>query len=178
MPSLPFEIYLKLDGIEGESTVKGHEKEIVVVSYEQGIDAPNVPPGGGGGGAGGKAVFSGVRFRKLLDKASIPIFLACASGKHIKNARFAFRRVATAVDFYNVTLDDVVVKHIVQRAATGAQYPLSFDTLTTGADDTGLLDEATLAYTKIRWEYHTVDASGAPSGVVKGGWDLKLNKPI
>ena len=38
------------------------------------------------------------------------------------------------------------------------------------------LDEATLAYAKIRWEYHTVDESGAPSGVVKGGWDLKVNK--
>jgi len=102
MLSLPFDIYLKLDGIDGESTVKGHEKEIVVVSYEQGIDAPTVPPGGGGGGAAGKAVFSGVRFRKPLDKASIPIFLACASRKHIKSARFTFRRAATAVDFYKV----------------------------------------------------------------------------
>jgi len=173
-----FDIYLKLDGIAGESTVTGHEKEIVVVSYEQGIDAAHVPPSGGGGGVAGKAVFSGVRFRKPLDKASIPIFLACASGKHLKSARFAFRRVATAVDFYKVTLDDVVVTHIVQRAGTGAQYPLSFDTLSTGADETALLEEASVAYTKIRWEYDSTDASGSPSGVVKGGWDLKLNRPI
>ena len=72
----------------------------------------------------------------------------------------------------------MVVTHIVQRAGTGAQYPLSFDTLSTGAADTAILDEASLAYTKIRWEYYTLDASGAPSGVVKGGWDLKLNRPI
>ena len=29
-----FDIFLKLDGIDGESTAKGHEKEIEVVSYD------------------------------------------------------------------------------------------------------------------------------------------------
>ena len=71
-----FDVFLKLDGIDGESTTKGHEKEIKVLSYDQSIDS-TVPAGGGGGGAG-KATFSGVRIRKLLDTASIPIALACA----------------------------------------------------------------------------------------------------
>jgi type VI secretion system secreted protein Hcp len=74
-----FDIFLKLDGIDGESTTKGHEKEIEVVSYDQSIDS-TVPSGGGAGGGAGKATFSGVRFRKQLDTASIPIALACASG--------------------------------------------------------------------------------------------------
>ena len=43
-----FDIFLKLDGIDGESTTKGHEKEIEVVSYDQSIDS-TVPSGGGGG---------------------------------------------------------------------------------------------------------------------------------
>ena len=34
-----FDIFLKLDGIDGESTTKGHEKEIEVVSYDQSIDS-------------------------------------------------------------------------------------------------------------------------------------------
>jgi type VI protein secretion system component Hcp len=33
-----FDIFLKLDGISGESTTKGHDKEIEVVSYDQSID--------------------------------------------------------------------------------------------------------------------------------------------
>src|SRR5690349_21393142 len=97
-----FDIFLKLDGIDGESTTKGHDKEIEVVSYDQSIDA-TVSSGGGAG----KSTFSGVRFRKLLDTASIPIALACASGLHIQSARFAFRRASsTPLDFYVVTLDD------------------------------------------------------------------------
>ena len=174
-----FEIFLKLDGIEGESTVRGHEKEMGVLSYEQGIDAAAGVVSGGGAGIG-KASFSGVRFRKPVDKGSIPLLLACAAGTHIKNARFAFRRTSAAVpvEFYKVLLDGVTVTHVVQRAGTGPQYPLSFDTLATGAEAAGFLDEVTLDYVKIRWEYQVFDASGAPAGTVKGGWDRKLNKRI
>ena len=68
--------------------------------------------------------------------------------------------------------------HIVQRAGTGAQYPLSFDTLSTGADSAGFLDEVTLSYAKIQWEYQPVGPGGGPAALVTGGWDLKLNKKI
>src|SRR5678815_3312224 len=123
-----FDIFLKLDGIDGESTTKGHEKEIEVLSYDQSIDSTVPSSGGvGGGGGAGKSTFSGVRFRKLLDTASIPIALACASGLHIQSARFAFRRAP--LDFYVVALEDVIVTHAGQCATTGVQSPLDFETL-------------------------------------------------
>ena len=178
MAAAPFEIYVKLDGIDGESTVRGHENETVVLSYEQSIDHPAPPITGSTGAAAGRSTFSGVRLRKPLDKGSIPLLLASAAGTVIRTARFAFRRTGTGLDFYLVTLADVLVTHIVQRAGAGAQYPLSFDTLTLGADTTAFLDEVTLSYSKIQWEYHPVTATGAPGPVVKGGWDLRLNQPI
>jgi type VI secretion system secreted protein Hcp len=176
MPSLPFQIFLKLDGIEGECAVKGHEKETVVLSYEQAIDHSAATPAGGGAS---KPVFSGVRFRKPPDKGSALLLLACASGSHIKDARFAFRRAAATADFYKVTLHDVLVTRIVQRAGTGVQYPLSFDALTAGNESEGLLDEATLSFGKILWEYQPTGPDGAPAGPpVKGGWDLQLQKKV
>jgi hypothetical protein len=45
-----FNIFLKLDSIDGESTTKGHEKEIEVISYDQSIDS-TIPTGGGAGAA-------------------------------------------------------------------------------------------------------------------------------
>jgi type VI secretion system secreted protein Hcp len=178
MTTALLEAFLKLDGIEGESTVRGHEKEMVVLSYEQSIDAAAGVTSGGG--SLGKAAFSGVRFRKPVDKASIPLLLACAAGTHIKNARFAFRRTAAAVpiEFYKVSLDDVTVAHMAQRAGTGPQYPLSFDTLAVGAEAAGFLDDVAFSYVRIKWEYAVFDATGAPAGTVKGGWDRKLNKKI
>jgi type VI secretion system secreted protein Hcp len=175
---MPIEIFAKLDGIDGESNVKGHEKETLVLSYEQGIDVPSHRPGGGSGQVG-KATFSGVRFRKAVDVGSIPLLLACASGTHIKNAVFTFRKAgAVGVDFYKVTLDEVTVAHMVQTAGTGAQYPLSFGILNAGADTDGFLDEVTLDYVKIQWEYRPIGPDGAPGSPIKGGWDLKQNKKI
>jgi hypothetical protein len=48
------------------------------------------------------------------------------------------------LDFYKVTLEDVLITHIAQRAGVGAQYPLSFEALNSGAPSDGFLDEVTL----------------------------------
>jgi type VI secretion system secreted protein Hcp len=176
-----FDIFLKLDGIDGESTTKGHEKEIEVVSYDQSIDS-TVPSGGGGGGGGGgagKATLSGVRFRKLLDTASMPIALACASGLHIASARFTFRRSSsTPIDFYVVALEDVVVTHAGQCATTGAQSPLEFETLAKSSAGAALLEEVTLHFGKIRWEYRPIGPKGTGLPPIVGGWDVKANRKV
>jgi type VI secretion system secreted protein Hcp len=173
-----FDIFLKLDGIDGESAAKGHEKEIEVLSYDQSIDAA-VPGGHGGGGGAGKATFSDVRIRKLLDTASIPVSLACASGLHIASARVAFRRPGSRpFDFYVVTLEDVVVTHAGQCATTGAQSPLAFETLAKSPAGAALLEEVTLHFAKIRWEYRRIGPKGAGLPPVTGGWDVKANRKL
>lgn len=173
-----FDIFLKLDGIDGESTTKGHEKEIEVVSYDQSIDSP-VPSGGGAGGAGaGKSTFSGVRIRKLLDTASMPIAVACASGRHIASARFAFRRPSPAMDFYVVALEDVVVTHAGQCATTDTQSPLRFETLAKSPAGAALLEEVTLHFAKIRWEYRPMGPKGTALPPIVGGWDVKANMKL
>ena len=177
MPNPLKDVFLKLDGIDGESAVKGHEKEIDVFSYEQGIDL-TVIHGGGGGSTAGRANFAPVRLRKNVDAASIPMLLACATGKHIKEARFTFRRGAAALEFYTVTLEDVLITHMVQRAGTGAQYPLSFDALDVGAADNGFLDEVTLDYRRIRWEYRKQKPNGGVGATIKGGWDVDANRNL
>ena len=172
-----FDIFLKLDGIDGESTTKGHEKEIEVVSYDQSIDSTVITSGGVGGGIGvAKSTFSGVRFRKLLDTASIPIALACASGLHIASARFAFRRAP--LDFYIVALEDVIVTHAGQCATTGAQSPLEFETLAKSSAGAALLEEVTLHFGKISWEYRPIGPKGAGLAPITGGWDVRANRKL
>jgi type VI secretion system secreted protein Hcp len=150
-----------------------------VLSYEQSVSHP-APPGGAGGAGAGRAIFSGVRFRKPIDKGSVSLLLACASGKHIIEGLFTFRRIGPpAVEFYKVKLSDVMVTGMVQTAGTGTQYPLSFTTLDAGTDSAGFLDEVTLDYSKIQWEYQPVGPDGKPLGSpATGGWDLKANKKI
>ena len=180
MPANSLKIFLKLDTIEGESTVKGHEKEIVVLSYEQGLEVATSAGGGGGGGgaASGRARFSGVRIRKDVDKASIPMMLACASGKVLRQAVFNFRRNPGGFDFYKVTLEEVLITKFVQRAGTEAQYPLTFEALNAGDPTNGFLDEASFTFSRIRWEHRTQRANGSVGVTTSGGWDLRTNRPL
>lgn len=179
MPAGTLEIFLKLDGVDGESAVRGHERETVVLSYDQGIDLAIVREGDGGGSRAGRATFSPARFRKPVDIGSVPMLLACASGARIRDARFTFRKPApAAIDFYVVTLEDVLITSIAQRAGTGAQYPLAFETLQSGAEAAGLVEEVALDYGTIRWEYRPQRPDGTLGAPIAGGWNRLQNRRL
>ena len=78
--------FLKLDGIAGESTDVAHKGEIDIDSWSWGVSNTRLDVGGGGGGGAGKASFQDFHFVSRISKASPALFLACASGSHIKEA--------------------------------------------------------------------------------------------
>ena len=78
---MAIQIHLKIPGIEGESTHKGHEKEIEVRSWAWGVENA-AKPGTGGGGAG-KAVTRELVFTHGYDAASPLLAKSCAKGAHI-----------------------------------------------------------------------------------------------
>ena len=178
MPASKLKIFLKLGGIEGESTVRGHEKEIVVLSYEQLVEVASALGGSVGGASSGRPQFSAVRLRKDADKASVPMLLACAAGRHIAQAVFTFRRSPGTFEFYKVTLEDVVLTRVAQRAGSDAQYPLSFEALNTGAASNGFLDEVAMTYARIRWEHRTQRPNGGAGATTSGGWNLITNRKL
>jgi hypothetical protein len=48
-----------------------------------------------------------------------------------------------------------------------------------GSDTAGFLNEVTLAYRRITWEYRPTGMSGTPvAPAVTGGWDLRTNQNI
>src|SRR5262245_64311088 len=108
-----FDIYLMLTGFQGEVTAQDHRDEIEVLSYGQGIALP-APSGTSTGRGAGRATFAPVTFRKPLDRATPLLMVACASGQRIPEARFAFVSAAGGVEFYRVTLRDVVITGITQ----------------------------------------------------------------
>jgi type VI secretion system secreted protein Hcp len=169
------EIFLKLDGIEGESADKQHPKEIDVLSFGDGLSQATA---GAAGASVGRVTFASVHFRKAVDKASVPLLLACAGGKVLKDALFSFRRTGTPSEFYKVKLSDVLVTAVAQTAGVGEQYPLTFKALEIGGDRAGILDDVTLDYGKIEWEYRPLNPTGAPAVPIKGGWDFKKNIKI
>jgi len=78
-----FDAFLKLDGIEGESTDHKHKGEIQLESFSWGAqNAGNI--GGGTGGGEGKVSFQDFSFTAKVGTQSPHLFGALFNGKHIK----------------------------------------------------------------------------------------------
>ena len=60
---MAFDAFLKIDGIDGESTDKTHPGEIEISSFSWGVSNPSSVGGRGGGGGAGKAVAPGLPLR-------------------------------------------------------------------------------------------------------------------
>src|SRR6266536_3251939 len=115
--------FLKIDGIPGESTDAKHKGEIDVLSWSWGETQP-IAGGGGGGGGAGRVEMTELHVSANLSKASPSLLLACASGKHIKNAVLTGRKAGKAqAEFLTFSLSDVLVSSYQTGGAT-AEAPL------------------------------------------------------
>jgi type VI secretion system secreted protein Hcp len=155
--------FLKLDGIEGESTDNKHAKEIDVEAWSWGESQTGSSVPGGGGGGAGKVSMQDFSFVMRFNKASPKLMLACATGKHIKSARLAVRRAGQGQqDYLTFTFLDV----LVSSYQTG------------GAEASGLtpVDQVSLRYAKVEVEYKTQKPDGSLIVAAQFKYDLKANK--
>ena len=163
--AMAVDMFLKLDGIDGESTDAKHKNEIDIESFSWGAsNAGTAGPGGGGGGGSGRVSMQDFEFTTRVSKASPRLFLACASGEHIKSALLTIRRATggSQAEFYKVTMSDVVVSSWKQEgpAGTGSDVPM---------------DQVSINFSKIRTEYRVQDAKGGLGDAVSAGWDVSKN---
>ena len=156
--------FLKIDGVDGESLQKGHEKEIEVMSFSFGLTNAGSFSGGGGGGSG-KAAFQDLHFTTSINKSSPKLFLASATGEHIKTALFTARKAGkTQLESYTIKLTDVLVSSYQNGGADGS------DVLPT--------DQFALNYSKIEISYKAQKADGSLDAAIKAGYDLKAGQKI
>jgi type VI secretion system secreted protein Hcp len=156
--------FLKIDGIEGESTDDKHAKEIEVDSFSFGESQTGTFSSGGGGGAG-KVAMQDFHFTTRVSKASPKLFLACASGEHIKSAVLVCRRAGkNQQEYMKVTLSDVLVSsYQVGGAAAGDLIPT---------------EQVSMNFAKIEIEYKPQKSDGTLDAAAKAGWDLKKNVKV
>ena len=67
---MAFDAFLKIDGVNGEATRKGFEKQMEILSFSWGASNPSTIGAGGGGGGGGKVSVSSFNVMKKSDAAS------------------------------------------------------------------------------------------------------------
>jgi type VI secretion system secreted protein Hcp len=154
--------FLKLDGIEGEATDRGHEKEIVLESYDwAGISNEGSAHTGGGAGAG-KAKVSDISFTKNVDKSTPQLLTHVATGKHIKEAVLTVRKSGEKQqDYLIIKFEDVIVSQY--KNVGGSSLPT---------------DSFSLNFSKVTLEYKQQDPKGELSAPFIGGYDIKKNDEL
>ena len=151
--------FLKIDGIQGESADKTHKAEIQLQSFSWGESNAGTFSAGGGGGAG-KVQMQDFHFLMHVNKASPKLFLACANGEHLKSAILTCRKAGKdQQEYLKVTFTDILV----------SSYQAS------GSADAGNLplDQISLNFAKIEYEYKEQKLDGTLGGAIKATYNLK-----
>jgi len=157
------EFFLKVDGIPGESADAKHKDEIELVRFSWGVEHPGHVGGPGGvGGGTGRPAFRDFSFQMRVNQASPMLFLACASGKHIKEANLSVRSAGrNSMDYLRIRFRDVLITSFEQ--ANGDEAPAEIVAFNFG---------------NIEFTYTAQDARGGAGAITKAGWDLSQNAKI
>src|SRR5882672_3468412 len=86
------DVFLKLEGIKGESKDGKHKDAIDVNGFKWAVDQVGVQNMGGGGGGAGKATVGDIVILKQVDRATPALLLYCVTGKHVPRASIIFRK--------------------------------------------------------------------------------------
>lgn len=157
---MPVDMFLKLDGIDGESRDSKHKGEIEIESFSWGASNSGSAAHGAGGGAG-KVSMQDFSFVTRVSKASPKLFLACASGQHIRSGLLTVRRAGERQEeFLKVTMTDVLVSSWQQQGSAGDEVPT---------------DQVSMNFAKIKVEYTEQSSTGASGETTSAGWDVKAN---
>jgi len=156
--------FLKIEGVDGESTDDKHKGEIELESWSFGGSNAGSFSSGGGGGTG-KVALQDFNFVKKTDKASAKLFTACCTGEHLKDATLVCRKAGKEQqEFLTIVLTSAIVA--------------SYQTGGSSGSDIIPMDQVSLNYAKIEYKYKEQKADGSLGGEVVGGWDVTTNKPV
>lgn len=162
---MAFDAFFKVDGIEGESTDANHKGWIELIRYGMGVKQTVSTTAGSAGGAGAeRADFSDFVIRKLIDKSSPKLALACADGTHIDQIIVELCRAGTdKIPFMTYTLRNCLIRKLITTNGndTAANFPA---------------ETVKINYGKIEWRYAQQNRNcGVVTGNVASGWDLQRN---
>jgi type VI secretion system secreted protein Hcp len=144
------EMFLKLDGIEGESLDSVHGGEIEIKGWGW-PTINNVRWDVNQGGQSTKVEVKDIELHKVCDKASVTLYQCCVTGKHIKSGTITCRKNDgdQKVEYLIVTLTDLMV--------TKVEW--------TGQGDAQALDETVcLSFAQFRLDYKVQNDTGTAAG--------------
>lgn len=157
------DMFLKLDGIDGEAKDDKHKNEIDVLSWSWGMSQSGTTHLGGGSGSG-KVNVQDIVFSKYVDKSTPAILKHCCNGKHIDNGKLVVRKAGgdTQVEYLVIEMNDIIISSYQTGGAS--------DGLDRVQETIGL------NFGKVKSTYTEQMKDGAAGPAATHGWDIPGNK--
>lgn len=154
------DIFLKIDGIEGDSVVQGHEGEIDVLGWGWQLSQTGTMHTGTGGAAGASQI-GDISIIKNSDSASPALYLSVMKGTFIPEAILTIRKSGGAdkpVPFMVITMTEVLVTSARPGGSAGDAIPV---------------EQITLNFAKIKIEYFSQNPDGTAGSPVEVIYDIR-----
>lgn len=153
------DMFLKIDGIKGESKRDGHKDEIDIFSYSWGVSNASSFQHGSGGGSG-KATFQDFTITKRVDKSSNALADASSNGKHIKEATVTVRKAGDKpLEYLVFKFNDILISS-VQQSGGGEEA----------------MESVSFAYAKVAFDYKAQKSDGSGDSPANFNFDLQAHK--
>jgi len=157
------DMFLNIDGVEGEAQDASHTGEIDVIAFSWGLTQSGSAQIAGGGGAG-KVNVQDMSITKYLDTASTVLMQKCCSGKHFPSAILTCRKAGdTPVEFFKVTMEEVLVTSVSEGGGGGEDRQT---------------ENISLNFAKVKVEYTPQEADGAAGAASELGWNILTNEEM
>jgi type VI secretion system secreted protein Hcp len=156
-----FDTFLKLDGLDGESTRKGFEKQIEIYSFSFGASNPTTVGSGTSGMAAGKVSISSFNVMKKTESVSAVLFAKCCVGDHFATANITCNKAsgdkAVPLSFLKFDFTEVYVESIQWSGSSGG-------------DDTPT-ESVSFAFASVKITYTPQTAKGTGGTPIIANWD-------
>jgi len=150
-------MFMKIDGIPGESQDKTYRDAIDVQTWNWGAKGADSLPRSGAGAAV-RTTLQGFSFTKQVDRATPKIYESLMQGKHIKECTFYCRKPAEKDRYLEIKMLDCVVSSIATGCEIGEDRPT---------------ENVTILINRVQLDYFYKDASGVKPVTFK--WDLSTS---
>ncbi len=154
------DMFLKLDGIDGESQDKAHKKNIDILAWSWGASQSGTTHMGAGSGAG-KVNVQDLSVTKYVDSSSAALLKHITTGKHIPKGRVLVRKAGdTPLEYINISMEDIIIT--------------SYQTGGSGGEDR-LTENVTLNFAKVGFYYTPQKADGSGEADKEMAYDIQAN---
>ncbi|MBQ3034178.1 MAG: type VI secretion system tube protein Hcp [Deferribacterales bacterium] len=161
------DFFIKIDGVDGESSEKNHSKWIEVITFNHG-SVQNIAVGRAAE-VSGRGQFIPFSFVHLLDKASPKLQQYCMTGQKINKVEFQVCRSigGSQVPVYEVTMENVkiakaTVKTVAQETSAGETAYQA-------------VEEVEMVAAKQTWKVTPIKADNTKDGAVEASFDQSTN---